>query len=188
MTSVHLFNKWKIPIWCRHFKNDIEWLQSKINSLESLTQNAQLVCLIDNEILYCIKDLQQSLHCLQIDRDQPSPQQSMVEYSGKPGRPSSQIHSDQLSFLLSLNFSVTDIAKFLEVSVCIVHRRMSGFWLSVSNLDSTVTDRELDTVLRDQFFQDWIQTDAWSFECAWNASSGKTSEEKFSQGRFRRCY
>ena len=39
----------------------------------------------------------------------------------------------------------------------------------------------------DRFSQDWIQKDAWSFERAWNACSGKTSEEEFSQGRFRRC-
>ena len=183
----------KFPYDADISKNDIEWLQSKIDFLESLIQNAQLVCLIDNEILYCISlhsnnNLQQSLHCLQIDRDQLSPQQNMVEYSGKPGRPRCQIYSDQLSFLQSLNCSVTDIAKFLGVSVRTVHRRMSGFSLSVSNLYSTVTDHELDAVLRDQFFQDWIQKDAWSFECAWNASSGKTSEEKFSQGRFRRCH
>ena len=40
----------------------------------------------------------------------------------------------------------------------------------------------------DRFSEDWIQKDTWSFERAWNASSGKTSEEKFSQGRFRRCH
>ena len=166
-------------------KNDIEWLQSKIDSLESLIQNAHLVCTIHNEILYCIKDLQQSLHCLQIDRDELSPQQSMVEYSGKSGRPRFQIYSDQLRFLLSLNFSVTDIAKFSGVSDRTVHRRTSGFSLSVSNLYSTVTDQELDAVLRD--ILDRLSQD-WSFERAWNAISGKTNEEKFSQGRFRRCH
>ena len=55
-------------------KNNIEWLQNKTDSQECLIWNAQLVCTIDNEISYCIKDLQQSLHCLQIDRDHLSPQ------------------------------------------------------------------------------------------------------------------
>ena len=39
-------------------KNDIEWLQSKIDTLESLIKNAHLVCTIYEEILYCVKDLQ----------------------------------------------------------------------------------------------------------------------------------
>ena len=108
-----------------------------------------VVCAIDNEILYCIKDLQQSLHCLQFDRDQLSLQQSMVEYSGKPSRPRFQIYYDQLRFVLILNFSVTDIVKFFGVSVRTVQRRTSGFSLSESNLYSTVTYHELDAVLRD---------------------------------------
>ena len=77
----------KFPRWCTHIINDTEWLQSKIDSLETLIENAQLVCTIYSEILYSIKDLQQSLHRLKIDRDQLSPQQSMIEYSGEPGRP-----------------------------------------------------------------------------------------------------
>ena len=108
-----------------------------------------VACTIDNEILCCINDLQQSLHCLQVDREQLSLQQSVVEYSGKPSRPRFQIYYDQLRFLQSLNFSVTDIVKFFGVSVRTVHRRMSGFSLSDSNLYSTVTDHELDAVLRD---------------------------------------
>ena len=121
----------------------------KIDFLESLIKNAQLVCTIDDEILYCVKDLQQKLHCLQINRDQLSPQQSMVEYSGKRGRPRFQIYSDQLRFLLILNFFVTDIAKFFAVSLRTVHWRMSGRLLSVSNSYSTVTGQELDAILRD---------------------------------------
>ena len=62
-------------------------------------KNAQLVCTSD-EILYCVKDLQ-NLHCLQIHRDQVRPQEGMVEYSEKPGKPTFQIYSDQLKFLRS---------------------------------------------------------------------------------------
>ena len=97
----------------------------------------------------------------------------MVEYSEKPHRPRFHIYSDQVRFLLSLNFSVTDIAKFFEVSVRIVHRRIIGFSLSVSNLYSNVTDQELDAVLRDTLI-DFPKTGyskySWSFESAWNAS------------------
>ena len=46
-----------------------------------------------------------------------------------------------------MNISVTDVAKFLGVSVHTVHRRMSGCSLSVSNLNSTNTDQKLDVVL-----------------------------------------
>ena len=122
----------------RTSKYDIEWLKSRIDSLESLIEHAQLV---DDEILYCVKDLQQDLHCLQINRDQLSPQQSMVEYSWKPCRPRFQVYSEKLRFLLSLKFSVTDIVKFFGVSVCTVHRRKSRRSLCVSNLYST--DQEL---------------------------------------------
>ena len=76
------------------------------------------------------------------------PSISMAEYSGKPVRPRFQIYSDQLRFLLSSNFSVTDTAKFFGVSV----RTVYGEWVDfhyVSNLYSTVTDQELDAVLRD---------------------------------------
>ena len=80
-------------------KNNIEWLQRRTDSLKSLIENAQLVCTSD-EILYCVKDLQ-NLHCLQIHRDQVRPQQGMVEYSEKPGKPTFQIYSNQLKFLRS---------------------------------------------------------------------------------------
>ena len=73
----------------------------------------------------------------------------MVEYSGKTGRPRFQIYSDQLRFLLILNFPVTDIATFFAVNVRTVHRRMSGCLLSVSSSYSTVTGQELDAILRD---------------------------------------
>ena len=72
---------------------------AKENRLSGKCKNAQLVCTSD-EILYCVKDLQ-NLHCLQIHRDQVRPQEGMVEYSEKPGKPTFQIYSDQLKFLRS---------------------------------------------------------------------------------------
>ena len=153
---------------------------------ESLIQNAQLVCTIDDEILYCVKDLQQKLHCLQL-----SPQQIMVEYSGKRGRPRFQIYFDQLRFLLILNFSVTDIAKIFAVSLRTVHRKMSGCLLSVSNSYSTLTGQELNAILRDILI-DFPKTGYRRILGHLNASGmrvqEKPVEEKFSQGRFRRCH
>ena len=114
----------------------------------------------------------------------------MVEYSGKTGRPRFQIYSDQLRFLLILNFPVTDIAKFFAVNIRTVHRRMSGCLLSVSSSYSTVTGQELDAILRDILI-DFPKTGYRRILGHLNASGMRVQEkpvEKFSQGRFRRCH
>lgn len=82
------------------------------------------------------------------------PQALPMTPTNSRGRPRLDISEDQLTHLLSLNFTCPAIATMLGVSLRTIRRRMLEYGLSVSSLYSTITDAELDeavTSLKDQY-------------------------------------
>ena len=75
-----------------------------------------------------------------------------VEYESSltvsAGRPRYDIPKDQLEFLLQSKFSVPQISLLLNVSVRTIRRRMEQYELSVRALYSTLSDQDLDNVVR----------------------------------------
>ena len=65
------------------------------------------------------------------------------------GRPKFDIAQDQLEYLLSIGFHCPAIADLFGVSLSTVRRRMSDFGLSVTALYSSITDYELELLVRD---------------------------------------
>ena len=55
-------------------------------------------------------------------------------FTGRPGRPSFQVHveEEQLSYLVESGFTVPQISELLEVSMRTVERRMSHFGIRIS--------------------------------------------------------
>ena len=84
------------------------------------------------------------------DTNQPvlSAYASAIEYRGSVGRPGYDIPQDQLEYLLHSKFTVPQIAVLLNVSVRTVRRRMEAYNLSVRSLYTTISDLDLDAVVR----------------------------------------
>ena len=69
-------------------------------------------------------------------------------YKGLMGRPKIHIQRDQLHHLLESQFTAPSISQMLGVSVRTVFRRMQEYGLSVSACYSTMSDHELDNLVR----------------------------------------
>ena len=70
-----------------------------------------------------------------------------IIHTGLIGRPSIEITYDQLSFLVESNFTCTQIASMLGVSLRAIQRRLSEFGISIRMTYSTITDDELDEIV-----------------------------------------
>ena len=69
--------------------------------------------------------------------------------TGAVGRPSFDVSPDQLTFLIENQFSVPQIADMIGVSVRTIRRRMSEYGLSIRTQYATITDGELDALVRE---------------------------------------
>lgn len=71
-----------------------------------------------------------------------------VNYLGLVGRPSYYIPYEQLLYLIENKFSVPTIADMLGVSVRTIHRRMNDYGLSIRDQYSSLSDQQLDEIVR----------------------------------------
>ena len=63
------------------------------------------------------------------------------------GRPKFSVSREQLEYLLSFDFTATDIAETLGVSRSTIHRRLAEYNISVSSRWSCLTDDQLDDIV-----------------------------------------
>lgn len=71
-----------------------------------------------------------------------------VSLTGNAGRPSYDIPLVQLRYLIENGFTITDISLILGVSARTVRRRLQRFGLSVRAMYSTMSDHDLEEVIR----------------------------------------
>ena len=128
------------------FETSIEYAYREMLYIELTQQTSALAaaCDIVRNCLITVRTLQDCNH--------------RYQYFGRPcitsndcvvGRPSFIISINQLSFLLENMFSVPMIAEILNVSVSTVRRRMTDYGLSVRQLYSSISDQELDEIVRE---------------------------------------
>ncbi|CAM4273683.1 unnamed protein product [Leuciscus chuanchicus] len=117
----------------------LEWAKGRL-------LNAQAA----DEIIHEVSDFIQ-----EIQTSEPRVQEESTGYrpplnsNGSRGPPSYIITQDQLSFLLSCGFTVTQIADILHTSVSTVKRRLRSFNLLQSASYSDISDVDLDAKIRD---------------------------------------
>ncbi|KAK7157551.1 hypothetical protein R3I93_008903 [Phoxinus phoxinus] len=117
----------------------LEWAKGRL-------LNAQAADEIIHEVSGFIQEIQTS---------EPRTQEESTGYrpplnsNGSRGAPSYAITQDQLSFLLSCGFTVTQIADILHTSVSTVKRRLRCFNLLQSASYSDISDVDLDEKIRD---------------------------------------
>ncbi|KAL5510475.1 hypothetical protein EMCRGX_G006027 [Ephydatia muelleri] len=76
-----------------------------------------------------------------------------VMRTGDRGRPKILLNTSQLADMLQLHFKVPHIARLFGVSVRTIRRRMKDAGLYVSDLYCTLSDAQLDEVVRNVFQQ-----------------------------------
>ena len=76
-----------------------------------------------------------------------------VMRTGDRGRPKFLLNTSQLADMLQLHFKVPHIARLFGVSVRTIRRRMKDAGLYVSDLYCTLSDAQLDDVVRNVFQQ-----------------------------------
>ena len=79
--------------------------------------------------------------------------QVAVMRTGNRGRPKYFINTSRLADMLKLHFKVPQIARLFGVSVCTIRHRMKDAGLYVSDLYCTLSDAQLDEIVRNVFQQ-----------------------------------
>lgn len=93
-----------------------------------------------------LRELVQSIESLSSHRVQP-----MQLLDGSVGRPRYHISYYQLNTLISMHLSVPQIAEIVGVSQRTIRRRMTEYSLSIRSTYSTISDAELDAIVKEQF-------------------------------------
>lgn len=115
--------------------------ESELNLIESFADQV----FVNNDIVQQLNNL---LHLVQGAMTEGAAVSHIEEVVGSRGRPTLVIEKQRLEFLLGSQFSVPFIADLLGVSTRTIFRRMQKYGLSVSAGYSTMTDAELDTMVR----------------------------------------
>ena len=95
---------------------------------------------------FCLRELVENMELLP-----PTLVQPLHVIDGSVGRPYYNISYHQLDTLISMHFSVPQIAQVFGVSVSTIRRRMTEFNLSIHSTYSRITDTELDAIVQVQF-------------------------------------
>ena len=107
------------------------------------------VALMDNRIEHLITNTITLLRNYNDQNNQAVSFQSVERLSSEPGRPSFNISSEQLQYLLYYDLSVPDIAVALGVSKSTIFRRMRMFGLSAKQRKTVISEEELDRTIRE---------------------------------------
>ncbi|XP_066935261.1 uncharacterized protein [Clytia hemisphaerica] len=129
---------------------DNEWVMFKLETLKRLLSVAVSIYDICEEPINRITSI---IDLLQTFPDQEENEPSGISdmhqsHSSTPGRPKIYIDRDKLEYLLNLNFTATDIAKFFGASRSTVCRRLSEGGYSITKTYSAMSDDELDVCVR----------------------------------------
>ena len=104
--------------------------------------------IVDERVVNCIRLAKE---CLQRNHESNSNtlQGLAVErvFTGERGRPRLQIPFEQLEFLLEKKFKIDEIARLFITSKRTVERRMRDFGLSATNVYTSLSDQQLDTMI-----------------------------------------
>ena len=132
--------------------NDFDWVVYKIEWLVNFTSHTSDIIVNASAL---IELFQSTFRLLNTEAEQiqmvPFNSESAADivFNGSSGRPAYNISKETLQYLLDLNFSITQIAFILRVSVSTVKRRLKYFSLSVTETYSKMCDEDLDIKLRE---------------------------------------
>ena len=100
--------------------------------------NGTLILSSIKEAIVCLKECNRILD---------SAYRCPVQHTGNVGRPRLSVTIDQLEYFINYDFSATDVAHMLIISVRTIQRRLQVFGLSIRASYSSITDSELDDVV-----------------------------------------
>ena len=135
--------------------NDIEWMKLKSQSLFTVVKQAQLTYpdIVNDRLIRCVKEIYDGVNRILQNYFENETNLFTVNEAPvfcqqfQPGRKKYQIKKGQLNCLLSLDFSIPEIAHFLGVSVRTIKRRMSEYEISVFDKYAEINDKELDVFI-----------------------------------------
>ena len=108
---------------------------------------ANEMSLVSNECLNIIDKLKDEIQTLE-RRNIGTYFQAELQDGQNRGRPKYKISEEQITLMLNLRFSIPEIAKLLSVTVSTVKRRIAKYGCHQRSVYSTITDDELDNLLR----------------------------------------
>ena len=108
------------------------------SNVDSNSFNGTLILSSINEAILCLKECNRLLD---------SAYRCPVEHTENVGRPRLSVTIEQLEYFINYDFSATDIAHMLNISVRTIQRCLQDFDLSIRASYSPVNDSELDDVV-----------------------------------------
>ena len=108
---------------------------------------ANEMLLVSNECFSIIDNLKDEIQTLE-RRNIGTYFKAELQDGQNKGGSNCKISEEQITLMLNLQFSIPEIAKLLNVSVSTVKRRMAKYGCHQKSVYSTITDEELDNLLR----------------------------------------
>ena len=132
----------------RSNKSEVDYIYYKLDRLEHiLSLSAQLVNIDDR--IYCNISAAKCLVGHLLQDEEPVINFNMeTTLTGNRGRPRYIISKEQLQYFMEYGFKGHELAIMLGVSEATVRRRLQDFGLSSSTNFFSLTDKQLDTIVR----------------------------------------
>ena len=115
----------------------------------AIAQLASLVYDIPNSLVWALEDFMPNVGEIWKEYDDnTSHHQLEIIFTGSPGRPAFNIPKEILEMFIENKFTITAMAKMLNVSESTVKRRVKNYGLSILSKYANLTQQELDNVVK----------------------------------------
>ncbi len=133
----------------------IDYLQYKSEGLVSITHLASVVYDISNGLVCKLENFLHGLVDFSEDCKLNNPSHGLGNiFTGSRGRPAFNIPKDILEMFIDNKFTISSVAKMLQVSESTIKRRLHFYGLSIQSTYANLSNEDLDSIVKeimDQF-------------------------------------
>ena len=127
----------------------VDYIHYKCEGVIAIAQLVSLVNDIPNSLACALEDFMSNVGEIWKEYDNTSHHQLEIIFTGSPGRPAFNIPKEILEMFIENKFTITAMAKMLNVSESTVKRRVKNYGLSISSKYAILTQQELDNVVKE---------------------------------------
>ena len=128
----------------------VDYIQYKCEGVIGITQLASLVYDIPNSLVHELEEFMYNVSDIWSEYGGTTSHQQLESiFTGSPGRPAFNIPKEILEMFIENKFTVSAMAKMLNVSESTVKRRLQNFGLSISSKYANLRQQDLDNIVKE---------------------------------------